>query len=320
MVPAGSSSPIAFGLKRRGRLEIIPGMDEKQAFPLSIRAVAWLLIAGAAGSLASFAWGLFRDRFELELAAPLLIWLAVRLLKRSSGARPWAMLFGMVYLLGGIAFAFLALLRPYDQGMYIGDLPISAFPRWLPFVISALAVAEGAFFVAALRRLRRQGWFLPAGSVEPVFDRGTRRGLWASAGAGVLIAIASHFLFALVPPPTDEGIVVNRDGMLDSVEYGTRVGKLAYVVLQRTQGVMEQAVKKHGRGYAAIEVNGLPPIDLPAEDQLHEIVDGRHRSSDERVTLEELHTFMDSRPAAWDIDALVRFAEGRRGAPVGPAR
>jgi hypothetical protein len=292
--------------------------SRREAFPLSIRIVAWLLVMAGSGSLTSAVAGIFRGSLQIDLLAPLLIWLAIRLLKRSSGARPWGLAFGLFTLFGSIAMV-VALLVGFE-GVAIGDFQASAFPPWYLFFLCQLAFAMGLFTVIALRRLRRRGWFLPPGSPEPAIDPQTRRGLWMAGALGAVLALGFQVgLAALDRLTTDQEWSTGSTTGQHAIAYGTRYGKLAYVVFRKVRGnVLAQTVHRGSRkGQAAIQVEGVPRIPLPARTQIHEIVDGRYRTTDRTVTLEELEAFMAAKDPGDDMDSLLRFVDALRAAADG---
>ncbi len=110
---------------------------------------------------------------------------------------------------------------------------------------------------------------------------------------------------------------------IGGLSYGTRFGKLVYVVLQhKSSGSMTPAVHEgeDRSGMRAgiwignekrmvFEAPDGKEIDLPNETQLYEIVDGKFRSSPERVTKEQLDAFLASNPKRYTIDALLAFTK-----------
>lgn len=59
---------------------------------------------------------------------------------------------------------------------------------------------------------------------------------------------------------------------------------------------------------------------LPTDAQLHEVIGGKYREREGRVTKDQLNAFLDSKPKEYTIDALLRFVleNGRSSATSRP--
>jgi hypothetical protein len=103
-----------------------------------------------------------------------------------------------------------------------------------------------------------------------------------------------------------------RYGMKSS-RFFDRPDRLTYVLLYNAGDKVRQTFQSGSPGPSRYcttpdgqEISSYSP------HQLYEIVDGKTRSRDERITLEELMSYVEGSPAEWSLEALVRHAEKSR--------
>ena len=140
------------------------------AMPWRLRAISLLFIfLGIMGTLDMGVW-LLKDSAKFDIGSPLLIWLGIRLLQRSEGARPWAVFVSWMLVIGcAVAFALWAVDLILLTG---GHAPITNYPsihRWktaipLPLWIVPLIVTPFlllfAWVLLCLRSFRRKCIFI----------------------------------------------------------------------------------------------------------------------------------------------------------------
>jgi hypothetical protein len=63
-----------------------------------------------------------------------------------------------------------------------------------------------------------------------------------------------------------------------------------------------------GRTMVTITRPGGATVKLPGGIKLVEIIDGQYKESSERVSLQDFDAFLESRPEAYTIDNLLKFA------------
>jgi len=166
----------------------------------------------------------------------------------------------------------------------------------------------GCAAISLIRPSERAGWFLPSGSTLPALGGGVRCGLWVAATAGALAGSGEK----LIPLPEDTGFVEASSlepGHIIGCHHGTRFGRLAYVVFQKGAKV-SMVHPDEMTGLAVLPREGGPDLELPGPTQLHEVIDGRYRTTDRTVTLEQLRRFLSRSPEEYTIDALLRSAGG----------
>ena len=116
------------------------------------------------------------------------------------------------------------------------------------------------------------------------------------------------------------------DGGISTVTYGIRRHKsnsnldcLDFAVIQRDRGVRSQTnyttIRSHSDKYHndAILSVGETEIVLPGNTQLHEIVDGKYRTIEDRIPPDLLLGYIASKPKDPSLDTLLEFYAKRRG-------
>jgi hypothetical protein len=106
------------------------------------------------------------------------------------------------------------------------------------------------------------------------------------------------------------------DGRTWAISSGTKNDRLVYAVFAGGKGEVPShvTVKLSGRyNHSAVltKPDGME-IRLDGKKQLFEIVDGKYRDSDERVTLNQFNAFMKSNPEEYTIEQLLEFAKSHK--------
>jgi len=203
--------------------------------------------------------------------------------------------------------------------------PYPAFPLSLAVAraisASGLVVALGLVFGWILRVLMTREAY---DSAHPLrtrvvkVERSTYKAFILTALLAVVFSVASHAVLKTLSRwegGYDAGlsIVGRENGAIDGYSYGRRFGQLVYVVFQEeSSGSISQVVSVKGHADEDKVILRTPDdkeIRLPNETQLYEIVDGKFRSSPERVTLGQLEAFIASSPRHYTIDALLEFVK-----------
>lgn len=87
--------------------------------------------------------------------------------------------------------------------------------------------------------------------------------------------------------------------------------RLTYLLLYRA-GDAVRSTSGSARSSNFVTTPDGHKISPSSPYQLYEVVDGQTHSREERITLEELIRYVESRPADWSLEALVRHAEQSR--------
>ncbi len=282
----------------------------RQAVPLDFKIVALLFVFSGAASLFEMIIGWFLDRalFDLNL---LYLPAGLGLLSLRPTWRDVAVVYtGLCFvvvaagglIVGALEFTPLGALAPDELTV---DRPVAAVVLWV------LLCALGVWVLGVLTRPKVRGLFRSARKAPRRLSRGERALVCFAVVTASLLSLAG--VYARYEPELEQSSRSTvRDGRLLSVHYGHRAGKLAYAVFRS-----ENVGSLHGH-LSMVENKAIfrrpdgSEIELPGEHLLYEVIDGKLRTSDEPVTLEELEAFLHSSPEQCSIDALLRFAEQRR--------
>jgi hypothetical protein len=283
---------------------------EAGSLPRSLRAIALFYVFLGTTALLFLLFSLLREEVRLDLSF-LLIWLGIALLKRSEGARWWGALIAWFLAGGGGLFLVISLATSLPLEWRIEGKFVMPAPRWAVALLGGAVLVLGLSVALALRRLARRGLFrVPRGIA---LDRRSRLQVLAAMAASLVLSAAGVIWWRSIPDAEDEGWTINKGPeRLFFVGHGTRCGKLAYVVFARAEGYLSHPIRRGRPGEAYLEKPDGTRILLPGEHQLYEVSNGILRSSDRRVSREELEAFLDSHPEEYTLDALLEFVEGLR--------
>jgi hypothetical protein len=158
---------------------------------------------------------------------------------------------------------------------------------------------------------------------EAQLSRPAKHGIWLTVVLGFVLNLAPLALRGQ-PSPDDAGsntMAVVKGAMVWSVSCGWRGEQLTYVVLQGSDVGSTAPMQLSSGDTAALHLPDGTDVQLPDSHLLHELVNGRYRTSDARVTFGELKAFLASGPDEYTIDAVRAFVEAlRAGRQASPAQ
>ncbi len=138
--------------------------------------------------------------------------------------------------------------------------------------------------------------------------------LLATAAIATLIGLGLGFL----PEGTDKDeMFIQRGGERHLVYYGTRFGRLSYVVfIHQNENQPEEGETENGQRNTVdqshdpvlLHAPDGTTVPLPGHHQLYEIEDGKLITSNKRVTLDQLKSFLHSNPETYGIQSLLNDA------------
>jgi hypothetical protein len=302
------------------------GSDEDVQVPLDVKAVAVVFIFVGSASVGAMAASLvFADALVLDFNF-LLILLGVALLRLSDTARAIAaFLAGLSLVLLFVGVPILLAVGGGSGGtIRVFGRPIGSTPPLLGYVALAL-MAIGLLLIYRTVHRRPVRKLFRAGDKEtPEIGRGTKAAIVCAVVLALFINAAGAWVYLSVDPQhhgfTNSGSV-KKEGeavpVVRDVHWGYRWGKLAYVVFRTATGEAGSTARLKSTfwtdscGTAALKKPDGSVIPLPADNQLHEIIDGEYRTSGTRVTREQFEAFLDSNPDRYTIETLLSFVEER---------
>jgi hypothetical protein len=279
-------------------------VERGRCLPVSLTVVGLLWVFD--GSMAAWGMlrGLFGGSFTVNLGV-LFVPVGLGLLALRPAWRTAALAFTWfalaVWTVLAVAF-FLS--RPVDLSMV--DMPLDLVPLWVP---AWLVVVPFLILVWQLYVLCRA-------DVARLFAGGEPRPLGPATRALAVVVVAAAGGVTLVEGPLAERLrlepkesiqwATEADGTLTLVGayWGEQGGRLAYVVFRRSPGVSRHA------GTDSTDMTWLHEaaghrVRLPGRQQLHEVIDGRYRSDDRRVTLSQFRALLESGTEDLTIEALL---------------
>jgi hypothetical protein len=306
--------------------------------PLSLRAIAYFyILLGTLGITETVLQLSVFEHFYVDIFGILAIFIGCGLLQWKERWRGWADMFAwleilVAFLALGVSICDLATgrtmglkasLGPLQGGAGIGlllGLFLASFGGWKLHILNRPDIVE------RFRQESRAPFLVDARyQTSPA-----RQPFRFSLGSLFLITTLVAFVLLRL---TDETVLYELDhqsrsttrngNSINSVDYGVRYPRffskqsyLAYAVFSRGLGDLSGGVSFHYSSVAATRAELRTPggeiIPLPSKTQLYEIEGDILRTSDERVTLEEFETFMNSSTEDWSLDGLLAHARRMR--------
>jgi hypothetical protein len=270
----------------------------------SLIAFGLLLLLGSIVAL------FFFHSLMIDLLAVMVIPLGFNVARRSVRATRWSIPIMAWYLFIAVTMLVIAAIRP--ESIKVGGRCFQPADR--PWVLAG-CVTVGiwsalniALLSRALRSLKERPKRLP-------------RAVWLVGGALACLiwVFAAIQLFDKTPRWFAATFTaVSTPGRLWVVNQAEAKGELVYVVFEgahSTDGGLKSRVTISGRSpcnEAKLDHPDGSVRRLPGKPQLMEVVDGVYRESERTVTLAELRAFLNSSPAAYTIDDLLRFVDARQ--------
>ncbi|HLA85243.1 MAG TPA: hypothetical protein VJL29_10645 [Thermoguttaceae bacterium] len=298
--------------------DVSPPADEEPVAPLGLRVVAFLFILTGVLSATDIVLSMVKGGLVLNLNPGVLgIFIGRGILRRSEWWRSCGA-FCLFLVLGMIALGLIlcGVFKVFPPGG--GHVEFPSFGSLCAIVVIA-AIAFWAFRTTRSPTTRQ--W-----CSEPYVP--TRRPFQFTLSTMLLAMVVCSFVFAKIS--TDEDLIylprqqascsrLHTGGKTcltyshRSYRFSNKPARLEYAVFSsNTKGT----AGKNGMGMSTsgqywIIVDDMR-IDMPNACQLHEIIDGRHATSDRRVTLEELEAYLASNPPRYTLQSLLDFADTRR--------
>jgi hypothetical protein len=252
----------------------------------------------------------FFHSLTIDLLAVMVIPLGFNIARRSVRATRWSIPIMAWYLFLAVTMLVIAAIRP--ELMKVGSRCFQPEDRsWVLGACCTIGVWSAvniALLSRALRSLKERPKRLP-------------RTVWVIGGA--LACLIWVFLAVQLFDKTPRWFAatftaVSTPARLWHVHQAEAKGELVYVVFEgarSTDGGLTSRVTISGRSpcnEARLDHPDGSVRRLPGKAPLMEVVDGVYRESERTVTLAELQAFLNSSPAAYTIDELLRFVDERR--------
>jgi hypothetical protein len=296
------------------------------ACPRRLRLAACL--SAFVGGISAGAWvmDLSQGVFAPPVVAVLILLTALALLKGTERWRAFltAAMASFAFLI--VAATAIVVARGY-RGEIPGDLVVfgDGVALAVEFAHYSACLLAAMFHLWLLRALTApdvKAWFYQPPGVRARVVRAAWGRLTVAAAAGGLLGVAISYPYLPLPGGGDNNVDIAREHRAVTVHWGPRWDRLSYVVFleasdERKIRYAVQSDIVNDRVRTVLETPDGRCIRLPNRTQLYEIVDGKFRTSAERVTREEFDAFMRSSPKACTIDALLQFARSRRANPQG---
>ena len=296
-----------------------PTTYEQPVAPLGLRIVAFLFILLGVLSATEMVLSLVKGRFEFNLGI-LGIFIGRELLRRSEGWRSCGvLLLGLLLfflVLGLIIYGIVSISFPWSNGT--GDVSLSMS---LGATIAAIVVVFWCFHV--LRSKSSKAW-----CAEPYTPDPTRGRYQFTIRSMLLAMVVCSFVFARIS--TDDNLFYRNldgsDGKSSSTQdrcfdveyfssprrYSNKPDRLDCVIFfswLKSQG--NSSGGGCSPGHRTRTIDGVT-VEMPNPFQLHEIVDGKHHTSNRRVTMEEFEAYLASSPKLYTLQGLLDFVDARR--------
>jgi hypothetical protein len=270
----------------------------------SLIAFSLLLLLGSIVAL------FFFHSLMIDLLAVMVIPLGFNVARRSVRATRWSIPIMAWYLFIAVTMLVIAAIRP--ESIKVGGRCFQ--PEDRPWVLGACGTIGvwSALNIALLSRALRSSKERP---------KRLPRAVWVIGGvvACLIWAFVAVDLFDKTPRQfrvTTLG--TSTPGRLWFVSPAETNGELVFVVFEggkSTDGGLTSRVRISGSS-PCNEARLVYPDGsvhrLPGKAQLMEVMDGVYRESERTVTLVELRAFLNSNPAAYTIDDLLRFVDARQ--------
>ena len=293
--------------------------------PRSLKIMAYLLMLGAGASLGGMVAGpILKDEFILNLGVVLYSLAALGLLLASKGWRVFLivmLIFGALAMLSGMGITGhqLAIGAPgCDWWVFGPDAVTIVHILTILAYVGMFALVVWSVYVLFSPPVRE--WFGQPPHMRVAMTRRTMHMLILFAVLGLPLPFLSG-IPAYVKKPVDTGLGTSSQERSLMVSYGYRYGRLAYVVfLEKPLGEsmwfpVSSTFREDKPWFRTPQGE---QIRLPNATQLYEIIDGKLRTSPERVSKEEFEAFMDSSRDRFTIDALLSFVSKRAAEPSRP--
>lgn len=308
--------------------------DWRPPWPLKFVAFLFILVGvlGVTDMLLKF---FVFGGIHLDFVAILALLIGRGLLRWREGWRKSAVFFTWLFLLGTGVMSVTSSLGILFRGKWGTEVGIGSWRvgAWLVPVIGAALSGIAIWMLRVLGRpdvvwhFKNRMLALQLGNIE----QGTWNPLRWRFSLGSMFLATAVIAFVLARVTADDILyeethhLKNARGsgrQVHGVEYGVRTSRffdrpeeLLYVVLSTDNSWRGHVNQPHGpRPHDAwVQTpDGTERVFLSPACQLYEIVDGKLRTRDERVTKAELDDFIEKQPAEWSLDALVKRAEAVR--------
>ena len=194
---------------------------------------------------------------------------------------------------------------------------ICRLPWWVSVGVTALSLGVCVWIFLVIRR--------PA--IERLFQAAPKRGIPLSARlrGGVVLAVVLGIAWTAAALDVRHNYAASDDqwsrassDWAAQLAWGYRWGRLAYIAYRRTDlppgtnGYTLRSIVSSDPDGATLNMPDGPSVDLPGPHFMYDLINGRWRTSDFRVTGPEFEAFRETHPDDYSIDTLTAFVRGMR--------